>query len=317
MNKLFAFGHMSRSYLPSTRNGKRDLVQACNMSSSRATVRLRQIVEADIPAVSELLSEGFPTRSSGYWLQGLHRMAARANVNGYPQFGYLLDSGGAPVGAILLLFSEMPSGNGAIIRCNVSSWYVRPEFRVFASLLITSTTKNKNVTYFNISAVRSTWRTVEAQGFSVYCKGQMYALPFLRRPEDAVQIDVFNAARTNLDATEQRILGQHSAVGCLSVVVRSKKDTYPFVFQKHNLKGVIPIYRLTYCRSVDEFVRFAGNLGRFLLRHGSPGVQLDANALIPGLPGWFTDKRGRKYSKGPYPPRLGDLSFTETAFFDS
>jgi len=244
-------------------------------------------------------------------------MAARAGLDGRPTYGYMLESGGAPVGAVLLFFSNVPSIKGVIVRCNVSSWYVRPEFRIFASLLITSTTKDPSVTYFNISAVPETWSTVEAQGFSVYCRGQMYAFAFLRRPIGAVRIDVFDITKTNSEVPDRDILGQHSAVGCLSLVVRCKTHCYPFVFQKHYLKRVVPIYRLTYCRDVDEFVRFAGNLGRFLLSRGSVWVQLDANQVVPGLAGWYTEKRGRKYSKGPHAPRLGDLSFTETAFFDS
>jgi len=287
------------------------------MPTTRAAVRLRQIKEADLPAVAELLSEGFPTRSRTYWLRGLHRMAVRPRSEQHPTYGYLLESGGLPVGAILLLFSDVLSASGVIVRCNVSSWYVRPEFRIFASLLITSTTKDKDVTYFNISAVPHTWSTVEAQGFSVYCKGQMYAFAFLRRPVKSVQIEVFDPATTSLDVTDREILNQHAAVGCLSIVVHCKGECYPFVFQKHYVKGLVPIYRLTYCRDVNEFMRFAGNLGRFLLSRGSVWIQLDANGSLPGLIGWYTQKRGRKYAKGPHTPRLGDLSFTETAFFDS
>lgn len=287
------------------------------MSTTRAGIRLRQIAEADVPAIARLLSDGFPARSTTSWLRGLRRMADRPGLDGRPTYGYMLESGGEPVGAILLFFSNAPSVDGVIVRCNVSSWYVRPEFRVFASLLITSTTKDPSVTYFNISAVPNTWSTVEAQGFSVYCKGQMYAFAFLRRPIEGVRIDVFDNTKANSEVPDRDILGQHSAVGCLSLVVRDKAHSYPFVFQRHHLKQVVPIYRLTYCRDVNEFVRFAGNLGRFLLSRGSVWVQLDANDFVSGLVGWYTEKRGRKYSKGPHAPRLGDLSFTETAFFDS
>jgi hypothetical protein len=287
------------------------------MSTTRTAVRLRQIKEADLPAVAELLNEGFPTRSRAYWLRGLHRMGVRPRSEQHPTYGYLLEGDRTPVGAILLLFSDVPSTSGIIVRCNVSSWYVRPEFRIFASLLITSTTKNKDVTFFNISAIPTTWPTVEAQGFSVYCRGQMYAFAFLRRPVKPVKIEVFDAATTSLNVTDREILNQHAAVGCLSIVVRCKDKLYPFVFQKHYVKRLIPIYRLTYCRDVNEFMRFAGNLGRFLLNRGCIWIQLDANGAIPGLIGWYTEKRGRKYAKGPHTPRLGDLSFTETAFFDS
>jgi hypothetical protein len=287
------------------------------MSTSCGAVRLRQISEADLTAIADLLSEGFPTRSKTYWLRGLRRHSIRQKPKGYPAYGYLLESGSVVVGVILLLFSNVPSAGGAFVRCNVSSWYVRPKFRIFGSLLITSTTKDKNVTYVNISPAPHTWSTVEAQGFSVYCRGQMYSLPSLQRPVKTVQIDVFNSSMADLDASDREILSQHSTFGCLSLVVRFKNQNYPFVFQKHYWKGFVPICRLIYCRDTAEYTRFASNLGRFLLGRGSICVQLDANDAVPGLVGWFTDRRGRKYSKGPHPPRLGDLSFTEVAFFDT
>jgi hypothetical protein len=46
-------------------------------------------------------------------------------------------------------------------------------------------------------------------------------------------------------------------------------------------------------------------------------VRFDANRPVPGIVGWYSEKRGRKYAKGPKPPLLGDLAFTEAALFDS
>jgi hypothetical protein len=64
-------------------------------------------------------------------------------------------------------------------------------------------------------------------------------------------------------------------------------------------------------------VRFAGNIGRFLLMQGGMLVRFDSNAPVPQIFGWYSELRGRKYAKGPRPPRLGDLSFSEAALFDS
>jgi hypothetical protein len=285
--------------------------------SETAAVRLRQITDADLAATAELLSEGFPGRSYAYWRRGLDRMRIRSAPDGYPRYGYLLDSDAGPVGVILLIFSIAPSACEPIVRCNVSSWYARPRYRHLASLLITATTRDRNVTYFNISALPHTWPAVEAQGFSVYGRGQMYALPILRRAIHPVQIEIFDDAMACLDGADREILKQYAAIGSLSVVVRYRTGSYPFVFQKHYVKRTVPVYRLAYCRDIQEFIRFAGNLGRFLLKRGSVWVQLDANARIPSLAGWYTERRGRKFAKGPQPPRLGDLSSSETAFFDS
>lgn len=292
-------------------------VRKLDMPISHSAVRIREITRADFLAIAELLSEGFPNRSEAYWLKGFARQAGRPRLQGYPVHGYLLECKGAPVGAILMFFSVVPAAEGPIVRCNVSSWYVRPDYRIFGSLLITAATKDKNVTYFNTTPAPHTWSTVEAQGFSVYCKGQMYVLPALNSPVKGARVEEFDSTTTAPNVPARDILAQHSAFGCLSVIVQCDGQAYPFIFQKHHVKNLIPVYRLIYCRDIEEFVRFAGTLGRFLLRRGSPWVRMDANSPVSELVGFFTQKLGRKYAKGPNPPKLGDLAFSEATFFDS
>jgi hypothetical protein len=44
-------------------------------------------------------------------------------------------------------------------------------------------------------------------------------------------------------------------------------------------------------------------------------VLLDANGAVPGLIGLYTERRGRKYFKGPHRPRLADLADTEFVLY--
>ena len=59
----------------------------------------------------------------------------------------------------------------------------------------------------------------------------------------------------------------------------------------------------------------AGAIGRLLLRHGKISVMLDSNGTVPGLAGFYTEARGRKYFKGPHRPRLADLTDTELVLY--
>ncbi|WP_312015547.1 acyl-CoA acyltransferase [Bradyrhizobium liaoningense] len=281
-------------------------------------MKVREIAESDLPAIAALLTKGFAFRSNEYWRRGLARHAQRARPAGYPAFGYCLDRGGVPVGVILLLFSELHADGETVIRCNVSSWYVEPEFRMFGSQMVRAATRDKSVTYFNITPAPHTWATVEAQGFSVYCRGQMYGALALSRPAPRATVEQFREDHADgLSAFEADLLRQHASFGCLSVVVRAGETCHPFVFQKHLVKDLVPVYRLLYCRDTAELVRFAGNIGRFLAKRGGLLVRFDANHPASGIVGWYSEKRGRKYAKGPRPPRLGDLAFTEAALFDS
>ena len=73
-------------------------------------IRCRQIGEADIAAVASLLRRGFPNRTRQFWFNALQRLARREPPPGFPQYGYLLESGDAAVGAILMICSTMPDG---------------------------------------------------------------------------------------------------------------------------------------------------------------------------------------------------------------
>ena len=283
-----------------------------------ASVRVREIRESDLAAIAALLNRGFPHCSLQYWLRGLQRHAERPRPRAYPAFGYCLDRGGTPVGVILLLFSEVLSGTETIVRCNVSSWYVEPELRAFSSLLVRAATRDKRVTYFNITPAPHTWPQVEAQGFSVYCRGQIYAALALAKPVPRVIVRPFTASESaGLSDYEIDLLRRHEEFGCLSLVAQEGTNNHPFVFQKHLVRGFVPVHRLLYCRDIRDLTRLAGNLGRFLARRGGLLVRFDANAPVPGLVGWYSEQRGRKYAKGPHPPQLGDLAFTEAALFDS
>jgi hypothetical protein len=70
-----------------------------------------------------------------------------------------------------------------------------------------------------------------------------------------------------------------------------------------------------YCRSVDDFVRFARPIGLHLARRLRPLVILDASGPVPGLVGRYYPERMPRYYFGPDRPEIGDLADTETSMF--
>jgi len=286
------------------------------MVSNLAAIRCRQIDESDVPAVAGLLRRGFPNRNRQFWQNALDELTRREPPPGLPKYGYLLETGGRPVGVILLICSTMRVDGTAAPRCNLSSWYVEPAFRSYAPLLVSQALRHKEVTYLNVSAAPHTWPIIEAQGFSRYSDGLFIALPALSRTGGGEPVEVL-AARTHrpagADPFEQQILKQHAGHGCISLWCKSGGHAYPFVFRPRWVKGVIPCAQLIYCRDIADFARFAGPLGRALAWHGRPIVIVDSNEAIPGLVGIFRRGSKPKYFKGPQRPRLGDLAYTEYA----
>jgi len=284
------------------------------MDSSVAAIRCRQIGEADIAGVAALLGRGFPSRTRRFWTDALDRLARREPPPGFPKYGYLLESGDGPVGALLLICSTIREGGRAATRCNLSSWYVEPAYRAYATLLVSQALGHKNATYTNVSAAAHTWPIIEAQGFSRYCDGIFVAVPMLKDLFGGEGVRVFDARRSptaSFDACEQDILQRHAEHGCISLWCETAAGAYPFVFRPRLVKRTIPCAQLIYCRDVGDFVRFAGPVGRYLARRGKPFVIIDSNGAIAGLLGSFRPGSMAKYFKGPQRPRLGDLAYTE------
>ena len=292
------------------------------MNALRPQIRCREISEADLEGIAELLARGFYGRSRDYWLQGLRRQAAREVPTGYPRFGYMLDHEGRPAGVLLLIYSRREADGESAIHCNLSSWYVEPAFRNYAPMLTSVAQRHKDVSYFNISAAHWTWPIIEAQGFRPYCNGLFFSFPVLSRNIRGATVETVSSDTKSIEglpAADAELLMRHAACGCISMVCRNSDGAFPFVFLPMRIRrGWIspPAMQLIYCRDIAEYVACAGALGRaLLLRQGKISVLLDTNGDVPGLIGFHTEKRGRKYFKGPHRPRLADLSDTELVLY--
>ena len=280
-------------------------------------LRCREIGSADIGRIADLLTRGFPKRTREFWLRALRRLSEHSVPVGFPQYGYMLECDGTPVGVILLICSSISVAGDQRVRCNVSSWYVEPAYRIYSTILVSHALKRQPATYFNITPAPWTFPILKAQGYEQYCSGRFIAVPALScRLWGACVTPVAPNTRADedLSSSELDLLLKHAAFGCISVTCSWAKRKHPFILLPRRKSRLIPFAYLAYCRQVDDFVRFAGPLGRFLAVRGFPLVVIDANGPIEGLVGWYSDG-SPKYFKGGDPPRLGDIAYSERALF--
>jgi len=280
-------------------------------------VRARMILDEDRDKVAELLAKGFGRRSHGFWCSFLIGLRDHATPPGRPRYGYLLENNGIPIGVILMISTLWKSASGETVRCNLSSWYVDPGYRIYAPLLASQATKFPNTTYLNIDPAKHTHGILSAQGFRRYVNGQFCAIPSLSSGASGQTkiIDAHEDPGCPFEPFERKLLLDHVKYGCISVWCVARNRAYPFVFVRRGIKRIIPCAQLVYCRSIDEFVRFARPLGLFLMLRGLPLVMLDANGTIPGLVGKYFDNLMPKYFKGGAQPPAGDAAYSETAMF--
>ncbi len=284
-------------------------------TSKRREVLCRPINDEDIDAVIACLQRGFPERPRSYWERALERMGLRPAIDDHPRYGHALIVEGELVGVLLQIFSRRDGATGGSIFCNLSSWCVDKQHRGHSAMLHLTSVKRKEVTYLNISPAAHTRKTIEAFGFRRFSEGQIVLAPILSAARRKVRVVAFAAQGPEaalLTQNERQILAEHAAMGCRAIVCLEDGLAYPFVFQPRAVvRNLIPCPQLIYCRDVSEFVRFANPIGRHLLFRSGPFCLVDATEHLPGLVGWFFSGRIPKYFKGPVPPGLGDLAYTE------
>jgi len=289
-----------------------------NGTSRSGLVRCREIGLADVAGVIDLLTRGFSAeRSRSFWVRALARLADRTVPTGCPQFGILLESGGIPVGVLLLIFADVRTNGRPTIRCNVSSWYVEPEYRAFGSILVSQALKRFPATYLNVTPAPHTLPLLRAQGYTRHSEGVFVSIPVLGVKANgsvAAVVDGLVPCEDDLLSFEPALLAAHARWGCLSLVCKLPDGALPFVFALRHKFGVLPTAVLIYCRNIDGLVKASGVLGRFLARRGIFLVTVDANGPVPGLTGKYLDSRP-KFFKGPNQPAIGDLAYTEVALF--
>ena len=287
------------------------------MQPHAQTIRCRQIGADDLDALAHLLTKGFPERQIAYWHGALAALRDRDAPEGYPRFGYLLQAGDAVVGVILLIFTKVEANDRQPVRCNVSSWYVEPAYRLHATAMISAALRFKGVTYLNISPAPHTWPILEAQGYKRYTEGQFLSLPALSLAGLGARVRLYDPARDDgrLSPAEATLMRDHAARGCTAVVCRRGEQTIPFVFMRRPTRYGKIVMQLAYCRDTQDFSRNAGPIGRFLARRGIAVVFCDGEGPIAGLFGRFLKDRAPKYFRGADRPRLNDLAYTEAVLF--
>jgi hypothetical protein len=283
-------------------------------------IRCRQIGPADLDAVADFLTIGFPRHSRKYWIAALRCLEERDVPEGFPRYGYMLTDGNHVTGALLLIFSDGINGRVDSIRCNLSSWYVTPDFRALAPMLLRPVLRYKQVTFINTSPAEHTLRTVQAQGFEQFCNGVFAATPALTTRSWIGKTIHASHAHDYLPEFEAALLQDHAARGCLSVILQHNGNLFPVVFrrrmvgQRSKFIGM-PCAQLIYARDLECIGQFSGLIGRYLALRGMPVLLIGANQKITGLSGKYYEGRTPMYYKGPDRPRLGDLAYTEAALF--
>jgi hypothetical protein len=301
---------------PSTANGAADIEKGWTSDGPR--LRCREIQEADLNPLIDVLTAGYQLADRDFWRQRLDRLSRYSPPPGFPKFGYVLVRGDTPVGVIFTVFSSYVADKKTKVRCYLANWFVEPNYRSYAIMLAAHAAKNKDVTYRIGTPSQQSLPILLALGYQKYCDGRFISIPALSWRSERVRIERFDPLRPSsvgITPAEDKIFLAHAEYGCIGLKCLAGGREYPFVFQPRRKGGIVPFARLVYCRDLNDFVRFAGPLGRYLLARGFPLAVLDTNGPVSGLVGKYSDKFP-KYFKGADQPTLADSAYSARVVFD-
>lgn len=277
----------------------------------------RPIEENILAGVVDCLVRHFPDRSRAYWATGVARLGRLPTIADRSRYGYALVKGAEVVGVLLTIHSERRDNGGLL--CNLSSWCVDEPYRGSALALHFAATRNKDTTYLNLSPAASTQAAITALGFKPFSRGQAIVAPALCRPRLGLRVHTFeenSPLAASLPDRERRMICDHASYGCVAALCAEGGRIRPFVFQPYRLwRQRLPGYHLIYARSLSDFVRCAGALGRRFLRQSALFVSFDAVEATKNAPGFFALGRFPRYYKGGPPPSLTDLAYSELTLF--
>jgi hypothetical protein len=274
---------------------------------------IREITDDDLEAVRQLLVEGFPLRSEDYWTKGLANVRSLPRVEGFPRYGYVVDADSAPQGLLLTITSDR-GVHGA--RTHFSSWYVREGYRQFALLLFRRALKLENTTFINPSPSERVVPILKTFGFEPYTAGTLMldlrTAMRGRASHGAVQrLGLGNLA--DLSERECQIADDHLRMGCEVLRLETDVRAGLLIHRRKWIKHLLPCSQVILA-DPGLIIELAGSVMRALARRGSLLALCDVDQTAKPASGRVFP-RGIRYFKGPAPPAVGDLSYSELAVF--
>jgi hypothetical protein len=274
---------------------------------------IREITDDDLEAVRQLLVEGFSLRSEDYWTKGLANLRSLQRVEGCPRYGYIVDVDSAPQGVLLTITSER-GVHGA--RTHFSSWYVREGYRQFALLLFRHALELENTTFINPSPSERVVPILETFGFEPYTAGTlMLDLRTAMRGRAARRAvgRLGPGELGDLPEHEREIAEDHLRMGCDVLRLETGGRSGLLIHRRKWIKRLLPCSQVILA-DPELVIELAGSVMRALAKRGSLLALCDVDQTAkPAIGRVFA--RGIRYFKGPAPPAVGDLSYSELAVF--
>lgn len=261
---------------------------------------LEPIGDANLGHTLDLLERGFPRRPRRFWEHAVERVARYNRYGGQGAIGQLLIAGGKPAGVMLTLSGQAQRADGTPYRVtNLSSWYIDPEHRRLAPLMLSKLVRPQDVVFTDLTPSDRVIPMLPLLGFRPLNAGiSAIALPIaaLSRAEDVRVRDLKDCGNDVLKADTRARLERNAEFGATAAVLTDGDKHHPLLFVSRTLRR-LPAAQIIYCEDNALLRKRIGAVARFLLKKGKLVLIVDI-PLDRQAPGVHVLKRGLKFAKG-------------------
>lgn len=159
------------------------------------------------------------------------------------------------VGFLGTLFSEHETPKGKVKICNLTTWYVEPEYRQHGLTLFLKVMKTPNVSWTNLTAAPHTYEWLSRSGFKTLNDRQVLILPlpklFGRNRQKQITItDKFS--KTDLQPNLHNIFHMHQNLHCKPILITHGNQQCLCLLVVTRYKK-IPLAKIYYVSDTDLF----------------------------------------------------------------
>jgi acetoacetyl-CoA synthetase len=248
-----------------------------------------------------LLDDGF--RNSAVTVADWRKLFEYRWLARKPNLGFVALDRNTIVGFVGAIYADRTIDDRTVRVCNLTSWYVRPEYRGLGGYLLASALRDDAITYTAFTPILLTRHALAKLGFERIVASKRVFPPllhldsaFVKAPRitfDPVEI------RAILRGEQLRIFEDHLQSGCVQAAIVDGADACYIVSKRRVRRGrlhprlpitmSIPYSELLYCSNPQLLVRHLERIKLALLwREKTLALMVDDNMLAAERPRGLT-----------------------------
>ncbi|MCZ8182690.1 MAG: hypothetical protein O9322_06945 [Beijerinckiaceae bacterium] len=244
---------------------------------------LTPITPARAAEAVSLLDEGFPERGPAFWQRSLQQILDWPGnaLAGYPPGFFWLEKE-QPVGILLTPASPRGGPDGRIV-VNVSSWYLRPDFRWKAPLMLRAVFRDPGPVFTDLTPTPEVQAMLPAFGFRPINPGiGLQLTPLLAlRPGGDVRVRAWQPDdRLDGAAPPPELIGLNRDRGFATLVIEQGPARHLCVFRPFRYRSLPAAFSI-FIGSHAALPAAWPAIARHLLARGILVVQCDVRAGVP------------------------------------